>query len=237
MLRSLHVQTLVLANSGLGIAHVKERRIRWANPRWAEIFGVLPEHLAGASMAPFHLDAAAFEAFGHLGYDAIEREGRFSGEVRFRRVDGSLFWGFLVGSLLVPGRPEEGAIWCLEDISARCEAQQERDDALKLNAAADRRLPHRHPALPGRRRGLHAGQRGRRAGRGRQARRPAPAELPPHPQLGGAGAAGPGRGGPGHRRRAGPGGRVDHQLRPGRGPWPAPSCRSRAGRSGSSCSW
>jgi PAS domain S-box-containing protein len=131
--KSLHVQTLVLANSGLGIAHIKERRIQWANPRWAGIFGALPEQLAGASMAPFHVDSASFEAFARRAYPVIEREGRFAGEVRFRRVDGSLFWGFMVGSLLVSGQPEEGAIWCLEDISDRVEAQQERDDALKLN--------------------------------------------------------------------------------------------------------
>jgi len=133
LMRSLHVQTLVLANSGLGIAHVKDRRIQWANPRWAEIFGVQPEHLKGVSLAPFHQDAAGFEAFGREAYATIEREGRFTGEVRLRRVDGSPFWGLLVGSLLVPGHPEEGAIWCLEDISRRVEAQQERDDALKLN--------------------------------------------------------------------------------------------------------
>ena len=131
--RSLHVQTLVLANSGLGIAHIREGRIQWVNPRWAEIFGALPEHLAGASIVPFHLDAEACAAFGRLAYPVIAREGRFSGEVRLRRVDGSLFWAYLVGSLLVSGRPEEGAIWCLADVSARVEAQEERDDALKLN--------------------------------------------------------------------------------------------------------
>ncbi|MDR3669686.1 MAG: PAS domain S-box protein [Holophaga sp.] len=133
MMRSLHVQTLVLANSGLGIAHVRDRCIQWANPRWGEIFGVSADSLVGVSTATFHQDAAAFEAFGHAGYAAIEREGRFSGEVRLRRMDGSPFWGLLVGSLLESGRPEEGAIWCLEDVSTRVEAQQERDDALKLN--------------------------------------------------------------------------------------------------------
>ena len=133
LMHSLHVQSLVLANSGLGIAHVKERRIQWANPKWAEIFGVQPEHLKGLSLASFHQDAAHFEAFGREAYATIEREGRFAGEFRLRRVDGSPFWGFMVGSLLVSGHPEEGAIWCLEDVSGRISAQQERDDALKLN--------------------------------------------------------------------------------------------------------
>jgi len=133
LMGSQHIQTLVLANSGLGIAHVKERRIQWANPKWAEIFGVQPSYLKGVSMAPFHADAAVFEAFGREAYATIEREGRFTGELRLRRVDGSPFWGFMVGSLLVSGHPEEGAIWCLEDVSGRVEAQQERDDALKLN--------------------------------------------------------------------------------------------------------
>ena len=133
LMGSLHVQTLVLANSGLGIAHVKDRKIQWVNPRWAEIFGVRPEHLKGVSLAPFYQDAAAFEAFGREAYPAIEREGRFTGEFRLRRMDGSPFWGFMVGSLLVSGHPEEGAIWCLEDVSGRFEAQRERDDALKLN--------------------------------------------------------------------------------------------------------
>jgi len=131
--QSHHVQSLVLANSGLGIAHIRQRRIQWVNHRWAEIFGALPEHLQGASMAPFHLDAATFESFGANAYAAIERDGRFAGEQHMRRMDGSPFWAFMVGSQLVSGQPEEGAVWCLEDVTARVEAQQELDDALKLN--------------------------------------------------------------------------------------------------------
>jgi PAS domain S-box-containing protein len=133
LLKSLNVQTLVLAHSGLGIAHIKGRRIQWANPRWAEIFGVTPEQCAGTSTASIHVDQAGYEAFGRSAYATVERDGHYASDVRLRRVDGSPFWGFMVGSLLVPGVPEEGAIWCLEDVSARVEAQQELDDTLRLN--------------------------------------------------------------------------------------------------------
>jgi PAS domain S-box-containing protein len=127
------LQSLILEHSGLGMAHVQDRQFRWINARFAEIFGTRPEHLVGASTRSIHPDQATFEAFGRAAYGALEREGRYAGDLRLRRVDGSLFWGYLVGSFVVPGHPEEGAIWCLEDVSVRMEAQLERDDALRLN--------------------------------------------------------------------------------------------------------
>jgi PAS domain S-box-containing protein len=117
----------------LGLAHLKERRFVWANPRWAEILGVRPEHLSGTDVRLFHQDAASYEAFGEAAYPVLARGGPYAAEVRLRRVDGSPFWGRLTGSLMVPGQPEAGAIWCLEDVSERIQAQEELADVLALN--------------------------------------------------------------------------------------------------------
>ena len=45
--KALEAREEALEHGGLGVAHLHERRILWANPRWAELLGVRPEHLAG----------------------------------------------------------------------------------------------------------------------------------------------------------------------------------------------
>jgi len=48
-------------------------------------------------------------------------------------VDGSPFWAFLAGGALVPGKPGEGQLWFLEDVTERVEAQLDLSEVLSLN--------------------------------------------------------------------------------------------------------
>jgi PAS domain S-box-containing protein len=115
------------------MAHILDRKFVWVNQRWAQILGLVPGFLAGASIRSYHLDQEAFEAFGREAYAALNRGERYAADLRMRRVDGSPFWGHLAGTLLVPGEPAQGAIWSLEDVTARVEAQDELAEALTLN--------------------------------------------------------------------------------------------------------
>jgi PAS domain S-box-containing protein len=115
------------------MAHILDRNFVWVNQRWAQILGLVPGFLAGASIRSYHLDQESFEAFGQEAYAALDRGERYAADLRMRRVDGSPFWGHLTGTLLVPGQPAQGAIWTLEDVTARVEAQDELAEALTLN--------------------------------------------------------------------------------------------------------
>lgn len=123
----------ILDNNTVGLAHIRDRRFIWANPRWAEILGLLPGHLTDVDVVTFHQDPAAYSAFGRLAYPMLARGQAFTGDVRLRRIDGTPFWGHLCGALLVPGQPEAGAIWTLEDVTLRVEAQEELAEQFALN--------------------------------------------------------------------------------------------------------
>ena len=133
------IRELMLENNPLGMAHIQENTFTWVNPSWARIFGLLPEHLEGASTLPFHMDSMAYENFNKEASFCLARGESYSTDIRLRRVDGTPFWGRLHGRRLAPapslllGHPAPpGAIWCLEDVTQRIEAQEELSESLGL---------------------------------------------------------------------------------------------------------
>lgn len=132
-LPSPETRALMLANCPLGMAHIRDRKFIWLNARWAQILGLAPGHLEGMDIRSYHLDQAAYESFGEHAYQALAQGGPYAADIRLRRVDGTPFWAHMTGHLLIPGQPEAGAIWCLEDVTARVEAQEELTEVLTLN--------------------------------------------------------------------------------------------------------
>ena len=122
----------LLDSAAVGLAQVLGGRFVWANARWAQLLGVTPGHLTGAEVCLYHVDRAACAAFGREANGTMARRGSYTGDVRLRKVDGTPFWGHLCGSLVVPGQPEAGAFWSLEDVTGRVEAQEEQAEGLAL---------------------------------------------------------------------------------------------------------
>jgi len=123
----------VLEGCAMGAVLIRDRKVVWANARCAALLGVDAESLAGVDTRGWHQDAAAFEKFGRVVEGFAEPGSAFRGEVRLRRVDGSPFWAYLVGGPVAPGRPEQGVLWFLEDVSDRVEAQMDLSEVLSLN--------------------------------------------------------------------------------------------------------
>ena len=123
----------LLAGAATGIALFRDRRILWANARFAEILGTAPGTLQGSESRLLHPDAAAYEHFGQTALAACLRGEAFRGEFRLRRVDGSPFWAHLAGDLVDPADPEAGTLWFMEDITERMEAQLDLAEVLSLN--------------------------------------------------------------------------------------------------------
>jgi len=122
-----------LENSAMGVVLLRDRKVVWANARCAALLGADAESLAGVGTQGWHQDEAAYAAFGGIVAGLAEPGSAFRGEVRMRRVDGSPFWAYLVGGPFVPGRPEEGVLWFMEDVSDRVEAQMDLAEVLSLN--------------------------------------------------------------------------------------------------------
>ncbi len=122
-----------LQEAPLGVLVVVDRTLVRANPAAGTILGAHPGILEGAHIRAFLLDDAAFELFLRRVRQTLAEGQPFQEDVRLRRVDGSPFWAHLTCAPAVSGRPEEGTLWFMEDVTGRVEAQLDLTEVLALN--------------------------------------------------------------------------------------------------------
>jgi PAS domain S-box-containing protein len=154
-MEELHaLQGLILDNSQAGIALVKDRAFEWANARWAAILGREQQDLENASTRLLYPDDATYEMVGRESLEALRQGRAWDREVELVRADGTPFWGRLIGSSLVPGEPDQGIIWLLEDVTERHameeklrQRQRRLTEALQSLKRAQRELGEKNAAL------------------------------------------------------------------------------------------
>jgi PAS domain S-box-containing protein len=113
------IQGLILSNSTLGIALVKNRKFEWVNPRLNELFLISSKALAGASCRLLYLSDEDFVEVGEIIYSKLANRQRVDRDIQLKRQDGSAFWCRLIGNALDPDRPDAGSIWMVEDITEK----------------------------------------------------------------------------------------------------------------------
>ncbi|MBM3299274.1 MAG: PAS domain S-box protein, partial [Deltaproteobacteria bacterium] len=118
----------ILSSSPVGIAYAEKGKIRWANPAMSRMFGCqLEEEWVGQNVEQFYPSADEYQRVRDMVRKSI-REGKPTElETRFRRRDGSVFDGIVRASPVDPSDPEKGTITAISDISAKKEAEQERN--------------------------------------------------------------------------------------------------------------
>ena len=131
------IKNLVLENSILGFALVRNRYFVWANRRLAELLDMPLEKIQGASTRVIYPSDEAFEALGRLAYPALANGGQSDSMLQLKRSDGSLFWCRFIGKALDTSSPQAGSIWMFEDITQRKQAEEKlRLQTSALEAAA-----------------------------------------------------------------------------------------------------
>lgn len=86
-------QLAAFQNCGfIALIVVKDRQILWANDAMHRLFGYDPGELIGCATRIMFADAASYESFGHRVGAVIEADGKFNGECRQQRKDGSIGW-------------------------------------------------------------------------------------------------------------------------------------------------
>ncbi len=123
---------LIVENVGIGIAHIRDRKIIHLNKEMARLYGTKSEELIGRDTSFIFPSQEAYEQFGREIYPRLAREGFITSEVALRRADGSYGWCRITGKALVPNDPHAGTVWIVEDISHRkeMEAAIARKDAI-----------------------------------------------------------------------------------------------------------
>ena len=113
------MQSVILDNSTVGIALVRNRAFEWVNPRIAELFGLPLERLRGASTRLIYPDDATYARMGAAAYPLLAQGQKATLETEMVKSDGSPFWCRLEGKALDPSHPFDTSIWIFEDVTER----------------------------------------------------------------------------------------------------------------------
>ncbi len=103
----------------VGISHIQDRHVIWANGAHDEIFGYPPGGSRGLSLTAFYVSEADYQQAGQAVYPALARGETYSAELEMRRADGGRFWCVMTGRAIEPADLSRGSIWCLQDITER----------------------------------------------------------------------------------------------------------------------
>lgn len=126
-------QQVLLDNTLVGIARVKDRRFVWVNAAFESVFGYQPAELQGQETSILYPDQAAFTAMG----DALARDGTFRRTLELRHKDGTAIWADCSGAVLDAFDGE--LIWFSKDVTEIRRAEMLRIEAATL-AAENRQL-------------------------------------------------------------------------------------------------
>lgn len=111
------IQKLILENSTLGIALVRNRVFEWVNARVGELLMLPIEQIQGASTRVIYPSDESCEKMGEISYPVLARGERSVNTCQLKRSDESLFWCRFIGKALNPAKIHDGSVWMFEDIT------------------------------------------------------------------------------------------------------------------------
>jgi len=128
------IQSLILENSAMGIALIREQVFQWVNTSLAIMLGGTPQQIQGLPIRNIYSDQNLSEGEDRVPLPAAPSEEWFERELRFSRLDGGTFWGRVIGKAVDPERTNAEAIWIFEDITARKDSEEALRQAQKLES-------------------------------------------------------------------------------------------------------
>jgi PAS domain S-box-containing protein len=127
----------ILNHAAVGMALVRDRRLERVNPQLEHMLGEAPGTLAGRWAASVFEDDANYQAFLAQIQARVVAGLPVEVEHELGRRDGTHFLALLRSQLVDPRQPEAaGAIWVVEDITARRRIEHNLEEARQLAEAA-----------------------------------------------------------------------------------------------------
>jgi len=123
---------LILATIPLGVAFLKDRRVKTTNIAHDRFFGYDHDEIVGSETRMLYARPEEYVRVGLEGYAAMARGEVFRTESEMRRKDGSTFTCHLAGQAIIAQDLTAGSIWLVEDITERkrAESEQQRLEAV-----------------------------------------------------------------------------------------------------------
>ncbi|MGQ0547011.1 MAG: PAS domain-containing protein [Betaproteobacteria bacterium] len=126
----------LLANASIGIAFTRERRFFLCNPKFAEMFGWVPEELIGQPGEVVYPSRESYAALGQIAVPILGSGRQLDLEWELRRKDGSTFLGRMIAKAIDEKNPQQaGTVWIVEDITERRRQSDELERLLREQAA------------------------------------------------------------------------------------------------------
>jgi diguanylate cyclase (GGDEF)-like protein/PAS domain S-box-containing protein len=117
-------QEAILDNAIVGIVLLKQRVIIQCNRRFEEMFGYGEGEMLGYTTRIIYRTDEDYQAIGERAYSALDRGEVYLEEIRLKRKDSSIFWGYLHGRALDWNHPENGSVWIYTDQTVQKQAQE-----------------------------------------------------------------------------------------------------------------
>ncbi|MGO9123125.1 MAG: PAS domain S-box protein [Desulfomonilaceae bacterium] len=115
----------ILSASPMGIAYFEKGKLRWSNQAMSKIFGYGgDEDYIGKKPKDFFYSEEEYASVRELFLKNQQEKKPVETEAKFRRADGSIFYGQLRMSVLDSANPRKGTISTVTDISARKMAEE-----------------------------------------------------------------------------------------------------------------
>ena len=117
-------KNIILENSGIGIAFVQDRRVKWINNTFGAIFGYTCAETMDADTSIFYPSHQEYEQFGAEAYPALAAGDSFTRELQMRHRDGSRFYARFSGKAVNAREPADGSIWVISNITPQKELEE-----------------------------------------------------------------------------------------------------------------
>lgn len=115
----LDLQKTILETTNIGLIFIRQRVIEWANKAFYKLTGYDLSENIKFETSVFYADKNDYHNLMEK-YVPLMQEGKIaSAEILAKRKNGETFWASLKGKVVDPGKPAEGSIWAIEDISER----------------------------------------------------------------------------------------------------------------------
>jgi PAS domain S-box-containing protein len=115
----------ILATSPVAIVLTQDRRIKWANDAWLEMFRFANEgEYLDQPTSVMHSSQDSYQNVRNILYEDIKAGQVSQADARGKRKDGQLFDAFIRTSLLDPSDQSKGTISAITDISERKKSEE-----------------------------------------------------------------------------------------------------------------
>lgn len=142
LVQSQETLTKILSTSPVGIGKAGDRKIRWLNKAWIDMFGFENEEdYLGKSTAILYDGEEEYRKIGRLQDNKVRVGQTAEAEARFRRKDGTVFEGHITLASMDPLNPSSDVIAAITDISERKEAERSLQQSEKTARALLKATP------------------------------------------------------------------------------------------------